>query len=280
MSPVLTWLLSLCVMLYTGSAVLLGKGSKLVTLIHPSRNALELVASSSTMQMELDEEMSNLHAEIVAPFVEASNGRNSVEENMKKVQRMQLQLDRSDGRSDITSDVIATSYYELLSTCLRTEGGAWVAPLGLLQYVGFMIDKYVSVNGKERTIDVEAIARRMGQVLIDLPEGEDASPEALKTRALLEDPIKHGAITDCLICLVRTAIRFAVHKELLQGGSPPETFDFSIRVALPANCEVGVGEVSKDDLQIILACDFGGCDDDLSLSPEVVRSWAKAHKLE
>lgn len=272
-------MMALCGIVQGGGATL-GKGSKVVALRQTSRSAMELVAASRSMQLELDEESATLYAEVVSPFVEASSGRSCVEENMKKVQRLQLQLDRSDGRSDITPGMIATTYFEFLSTCLRTEGGAWVAPLGPLQYVGFVIDQHISVHEEERVVNVETMAERMGRVLIDLPADNDSSPEAKKTHAALDDgKLQQVVIQDCLICLVRTAVRFAIYKETLEGQPTPAS-DFAVRVQLPVDGPTRVCSVSKEDMQVVLACDFGDCDDELRLLPEVVASWAATHQLE
>merc|ERR1711916_99460 len=121
--------------------------------------------------------------------------------------RLQLQLDRSDGRTDITPEMISNIYFDFMSTCLRTEGGAWVAPLGPLQYVGFFLENFIRVEETRRSIDVAAIADRMGQVLIDAPSLSDESLDAQATiTRLTEDVEAKLAIQDFLLTLLRTAV--------------------------------------------------------------------------
>ena len=96
--------------------------------------------------------------ELVATWKQSS-GRDAVGEGIKATQRLQLQLDRSDGRSDLTSDHVADKYCSFLSTCLRTEGGAWTVPLGPLDYVGFKMQNHLSVDSAAatRVINLDSI---------------------------------------------------------------------------------------------------------------------------
>jgi hypothetical protein len=47
-------------------------------------------------------------------------GRECVGESLQKLQRLVMQLDRSDGRRDIKTPEIALRYIDAISTCLRT----------------------------------------------------------------------------------------------------------------------------------------------------------------
>lgn len=238
------------------------------------RNVLELISTSSVWKANLDEDSAAIYAGL-SPAIEEKKGRPCVEDGIKKVQRLQLQLDRSDGRTDITPDKISDTYYTLLSICLRTEGGAWVAPLGPLQYVGFLIENFISVDGASRTIDVSALAMRMGQVLIDAPSpGDTSSPEATR---LMEDIGAKLAVQDCLICLLRIAVRFAALKEQLEGVPPPSE-DFSVSLSWP-EAPSAVCSLEKDDVQFVLSCDFGDCDDSLTIPASVIKTWVTENAL-
>ena len=117
-------------------------------------------------------------------------------------------------------------------------------------------------------------------VHLDVPADDDTSPEAQRTRSFLDkNPEKATIIKDCLASLLRVAVRYAIHKEKLEGR-PPANKDFSIKVSLPTRGQLGLCSVGKEDIQIILACDFGSCDDNLVLAPEVVKKWATNHELE
>ena len=60
----------------------------------------------------------------------AKSGRNEVEAAIKAFQRFTLQLDRSDGRPDISLPQLAEKFDDFISTCVRTDGAAWTAAIG------------------------------------------------------------------------------------------------------------------------------------------------------
>ena len=60
----------------------------------------------------------------------AKSGRSEVEAAIKAFQRFTLQLDRSDGRPDISLPQLAEKFDDFVSTCVRTDGAAWTAAIG------------------------------------------------------------------------------------------------------------------------------------------------------
>ena len=60
----------------------------------------------------------------------AKSGRNEVEAAIKAIQRFTLQLDRSDGRPDISLPQLAEKFDDFIATCIRTDGAAWTAAIG------------------------------------------------------------------------------------------------------------------------------------------------------
>jgi len=96
-------------------------------------------APSTAGEMELimlaaDESMlAMLSSEITSSskFKEAENrckliGRASVDAALQRFQRLIQQLDRSDGRPDISYDQLADRFYDFIGTALRTPGEAYL----------------------------------------------------------------------------------------------------------------------------------------------------------
>jgi len=236
--------------------VLMGKG-KPVTLCEPLlRSNIEMLSGSSFLSSEV--EMDDAVYKQVQEAMASQKGRESIDALVKSIQRLQLQLDRSDGRSDITSDVIADKYYEFLSACLRTEGGAWVVPFGPLQYVGYFIDKYVDTSSTaRRVIDVGGLITRMNQVLIDADDKTN--------KACLH-------VQDLTISLVRLAVRFSIFKEILEGQPvfDKETTNFPFDICI--DCSAMDNGVPIADLDVIMQLDFlqdsGSIEDDKIIIPK------------
>jgi hypothetical protein len=113
-------------------------------------------------------------------------GRSKVEQSIQIIQRLQLQLDRSDGRPDFTPDVLAEKYYDFLSTCLRTEGAAWTATLGPMEYVGLRMKDCIQVANAEgqnlRSLDVSKLCDTSAKILLDMPTGTTPIEKAMLMR--------------------------------------------------------------------------------------------------
>ena len=62
-------------------------------------------------------------------------GRESVDSAMQRYQRLVQQMDRSDGRPDISCDELSTRYFDFVGTCVRSPGQAWMAAVaGVIQF--------------------------------------------------------------------------------------------------------------------------------------------------
>lgn len=166
---------------------------------------------------------------------ETSIGRESVQTALKSIQRLMLQLDRSDGRPDFSPGLLASRYYDFVGTCLRSKGGAWTAVLGPLEYVGLRIGDHVvdlQISGETiRMVNVVSLCAAMSACLLDLNLKEaDAANRALK---LSGDNVVN--ILDLGLALTRVAVRYAILKEDLTshestdrsgelGGTDAENF--------------------------------------------------------
>ena len=144
---------------------------------------------------------------------ETSKGRESVQTALKSIQRLMLQLDRSDGRPDFSPGLLASRYYEFVGTCLRSKGGAWTAVLGPLEYVGLKIGDHVvdlQISGETiRMVYVVSLCAAMSACLLDLNLQEaDTANRALK---LSGDSVVN--ILDLGLALTRVAVRYAILKE-------------------------------------------------------------------
>jgi len=167
-------------------------------------------------------------------------GREAVGDQIKTIQRLQLQLDRSDGRSDLTSDFVADKYFDFLSACLRTEGGAWTATLGPMEYVGLKISQHISWSIKEeegqqqqqdesakippstKVLSLPALLKQMGNCLIDLPSDPSKAPASLRVEAA------QLRLQDLSISLTRIACRYALLQEQLQGEAGGGSFGLAL----------------------------------------------------
>ena len=180
-------------------------------------------------------------------------GRSAVGEQIKSIQRLQLQLDRSDGRSDLTSDLVADKYLRFLSVCLRTEGGAWAATLGPMEYVGLQITRHVSWSSAQhrpptRTINLPALLTDMGNCLIDLPSDSSKVPALLRLEAA------QRRLQDLSLSLTRVACRSALLQEQLLATTVPERF------ALAIECPADGAHLAwppKSFIEEMLRLDFG-----------------------
>ena len=157
-----------------------------------------------------------------------SRGRDAVGEAIKSTQRLQLMLDRSDGRPDLTPDLLAEKYSAFLSTCLRTPGGAWTATIGPMDYVGVKLKQHIShisirapgTTGADtecRVIDLKTLLAQMSSCLIDL---RDESP----VPAALQEEDAHRKILDLSLAVVRVATRYAMLSDQLDGSPEPAAF--------------------------------------------------------
>ena len=141
------------------------------------------------------------------------SGRAEVEAAIKTFQRFTLQLDRSDGRPDITLAKLAEKDDDFVSTCLRTEGAAWTAAIGPLDYLGVKLPTYRQRESHLYTIDVPALCVAVGTKLLDLP----TSP-AERNKIVDASDTNRNAVWSLGLVVARLATRFALFEDVLQGN--------------------------------------------------------------
>lgn len=211
----------------------------------------------------------------VLQSINTNKDRQAVGDSVKSIQRLQLQLDRSDGRPDFTSDVLAEKYFHFLSTCLRTEGGAWTVTLGPMDYVGLKMKQHISKSSTPkpcRTINLKTLYDQMSSCLIDLPTDRSKISPSL----LLPDP--QARIVDLSLTLTRIACRCALLSDQLEENSVSEEFELAINY-----CTHPVS-AGMHDLLEMLQLDFGfipAKNDDhvLRIDSESVGSWIAHNSL-
>ena len=135
-------------------------------------------------------------------------GRESVDSAMQRYQRLVQQMDRSDGRPDISFDTLSERYFEFIGTCIRTPGQAWMAAVAGLQYVGIFRDKFeLDECGKYKIIDVAKLAYTSSRILLDL------DGEKVKEISTVGDITAQLKVQNLQLGLLRIAVRHAVAGE-------------------------------------------------------------------
>ena len=293
--------------------------SRQLTLSNPElklQTVIDLIALGEKGQYDVEDEA-------ILNLVESKldvKGRTQVENAIKNIQRLQLQLDRSDGRPDFTPDVLASKYYDFISTCLRTGGGAWTATLGPMEYIGLKMQNHVTSADAIRTVDVVKLSESMGKVLIDLPSGNNAIEKAALARLSGGDAQRNiwdlGAIIAYLhfiylsfnetifkwtepfiiihhnigllrtgLSLVRVATRFAILYDQLEGRTLPEN-GFGLEFKCPPEKILRCPTIPAVEAMLYLDFGFDQIDDSrrhegvLSVDAGQVKNWASKNMLE
>lgn len=189
----------------------------------PLKSEVEMILDLKNIQIPESIEKLDWYKEILKE--RENQGREAVQAAVSKMQRLTLQLDRSDGRPDINPDVLAEKFYSFAATCLRTEGAAWTAALGPFEYVGMRIRDCVEdfkVEGEEiRAINVAKMSSMMGKSLIDLDLKDLESIKKLEEF----QPDQVNKILDLSVAITRIAIRYAIYKEVIEEHEPkPSSF--------------------------------------------------------
>lgn len=136
-------------------------------------------------------------------------GLNAIQNGLNGVQRIQLQLDRSDGRpASITTGFIANKYSMLISSSLRTEledndKKSWLAVLGPLEYVGFKMKDIIKIDNNY-ILDSSLMIKKMKQILLDITS-LDEDPLINK-----KDEVSAEDIRNLSVLLSRIAIRYTL----------------------------------------------------------------------
>jgi len=140
----------------------------------------------------------------------SEKGFNAVQNGLSAVQRIQLQLDRSDGRpASITTGFIANKYSMLISSCLRTQiedndKKTWLAVLGPLEYVGFRM-KDIIKSENSYILDSPLMITKMKQILLDITSSDEDPIMNKKDEASAEE------IRNLSVLLARCALRYTIY---------------------------------------------------------------------
>jgi hypothetical protein len=183
-------------------------------------NGLKILKSETEMILDNDKK-TNLPNSIIESDsfkelikIREIKDRSAVESSVNSIQRLILQLDRSDGRPDFTADVLASKYYNFVSTCLRCGGTAWTAVLGPMDYIGLKFKDFVTdieVGGEIfRIIKIADFCIAISRILLDVNLKEDKSVDTLLK---FSSETKFSSIIDLSYALIRIIIRYAIFKE-------------------------------------------------------------------
>jgi len=140
----------------------------------------------------------------------SEKGFNAIQNGLSAVQRIQLQLDRSDGRpASITTGFIANKYSMLISSCLRTQiedndKKTWLAVLGPLEYVGFRM-KDIIKSENSYILDSPLMITKMKQILLDITSSDEDPIMNKKDEASAEE------IRNLSVLLARCALRYTIY---------------------------------------------------------------------
>jgi hypothetical protein len=132
--------------------------------------------------------------------------RELVEAAMHRFQRFTLQMDRSDGRPDLTYDILCDRYYDFMGTMLRNEGEAWRVGTAGLEYIGFKMDTFLQreINEKCINIDIAKLAYVTCTFLLDLDSSK------LKSVIDTADKAKILKVQDVILAVLRLTVRHAI----------------------------------------------------------------------
>lgn len=100
-----------------------------------------------------------------------------------------------------------------MSTCLRTEGPAWTAAIGPLDYLGLKMASFHTKDSSTSAFDTPEFCNVVASCLLDLPNGEIE-----KVFAVSDD--NRNAIWDLGLVISRVAIRYGIFREELEGIEP------------------------------------------------------------
>ena len=178
-----------------------------------------------------------------------SFGRQNVDEAMQRFQRLIQQLDRSDGRSDISYDVLSDRFYDFCGTCLRTKGEAWMAAIARLEFIGIVMNKFViNERNNSKEIDIGLLLYTSARLLLDLD-----GPK-FKKIADVGDSVKQGKMKDLMVGVIRLAMR-----QIVAGEGERSKDAFILKLLYPTKLEPEslTALPSIDAIKCVLELDVG-----------------------
>ena len=187
-------------------------------------------------------------------------------------------MDRSDGRPDLSLSLVATKFDDFISTCLRTEGAAWTAALGPLDYLGLRLSTFGDNTPEKLVIDIPKLAYTVGTRLLDLPVDVKERSKVLRDTESYKLSTWNLALT-----VSRLATRYFLLADQLEGTPPPSP-QKEIRVlyggdpedvTLPPSCILE----SLVALDLCVAYSTDNSSNCFALEPSSVSMWCEKNKL-
>lgn len=189
-----------------------------IVLIFIIQSCITMKLSSSLLRLKSINDLSIIRGKIDGEIT-INKGSDAIQNGLQVVQRLQLQLDRSDGRpASISIGNIASKYSMLISSVLRTviedrDTKLWTTVLGPLEYVGFRIKEMIKQENTNYVIDFPLLITKMKKILLDI-SSNDEDP-LLNSK----DNISAEEIKNLSVLLTQVALRYALNYDLLQEGS-------------------------------------------------------------
>lgn len=203
--------------------------------------------------------------------------RELVDAAMQRFQRFTLQMDRSDGRPDLTYDILCDRYYDFMGTMLRNEGEAWRVGTAGLEYIGFKMDTFLQreTNEKYINIDIAKLAYVTCTFLLDLDSSK------LKTVIGTADKAKILKVQDVILAVLRLTIRHAISES---NGNLSSSLKIKSFTGLQPDAQVIVPSQKSVrtilDLDASCECAAEESSDYIVIDEANVKAWATRLKVD
>ena len=203
--------------------------------------------------------------------------RELVEAAMQRFQRFTLQMDRSDGRPDLTYDILCDRYYDFMGTMLRNEGEAWRVGTAGLEYIGFKMDTFLQreTNEKYINIDIAKLAYVTCTFLLDLDSSK------LKTVIGTADKAKLLKVQDVILAVLRLTVRHAISES---NGNLSSSLKIKSFTGLQPDAQVIVPSQKSVktilDLDASCECAAEESSDYIVIDEANVKAWATRLKVD
>ena len=191
----------------------------IIIIVVVVKSSISVKLSSSLLRLKSINDLSIIRGKTDGLLPSINKGNDAIQHGLQVVQRLQLQLDRSDGRpASITIGNIASKYSMLISSVLRTviedkDTKLWTTVLGPLEYVGFRIKEMIQQENSNYVIDFPLLIKKMKKILLDI-SSNDEDPMLNK-----KDDISADEIKNLSVLLSQVALRYALNYDQLQEGS-------------------------------------------------------------
>lgn len=202
--------------------------------------------SSPLLKLKSINELSILRGKSIGDIT-TEKGIDAINNGLQGVQRIQLQLDRSDGRpASITIGNIANKYNILISSVLRTvledeeKKNIWLSILGPLEYVGFRINDMIKQD-QVSILDLKILILKMKRMLLDISSNDEDPLYNNKDISSSEE------MKNLSVLLARIALRYSFFYDKLNE-----------QVSSPLGIQILCDDMllTTDIMELILSLDF------------------------